>query len=211
MNQPIINGRLKRWNADKGYGFIAVGGDIGDVFIHISALKHMSRPPVIGDVIYFRVNLKSDGKKEAVNANIAGVAALPSAKGSAKNASKRSSNSKPIVYLILLATIGFSAHKFYQPQLDTAPLQQKPESQPLSNSAPSQRRAKPEPEEGYIIIEPIIKPKNKRSTNRYKCEGKQHCSQMRSYQEALFYIKNCPNTKMDGDYDGIPCEKQFGR
>lgn len=38
------------------------------------------------------------------------------------------------------------------------------------------------------------------------CDGRQHCSQMRSRAEAEFFIRNCPNTKMDGDRDGIPCE-----
>ncbi len=41
----------------------------------------------------------------------------------------------------------------------------------------------------------------------YKCEGKQHCSQM-TCKEARFYVKNCPNVKIDGDSDGIPCERQ---
>ncbi len=44
----------------------------------------------------------------------------------------------------------------------------------------------------------------------FSCDGRQHCSQMRSYEEAKFFIRNCPNTKMDGDGDGIPCEQQFG-
>jgi len=45
----------------------------------------------------------------------------------------------------------------------------------------------------------------------YQCDGREHCSQMSSYEEAKFFIENCPNTKMDGDHDGIPCERQFGR
>lgn len=45
----------------------------------------------------------------------------------------------------------------------------------------------------------------------FRCDGRQHCSQMGSYDEALFFLRNCPNTKMDGDGDGIPCERQFGR
>jgi len=45
----------------------------------------------------------------------------------------------------------------------------------------------------------------------YKCDGRQHCSQMKSYEEAKYFIQHCPNTKMDGDNDGIPCERQFGR
>ena len=48
-------------------------------------------------------------------------------------------------------------------------------------------------------------------TPKYRCDGRQHCSQMGSYEEAKFFLRNCPNTKMDGDGDGIPCERQFGR
>ena len=47
------------------------------------------------------------------------------------------------------------------------------------------------------------------NNNKYKCNGRQHCSQMRSCEEATFFIRNCPNTKMDGDGDGIPCERQW--
>ena len=42
----------------------------------------------------------------------------------------------------------------------------------------------------------------------FSCDGRQHCSQMRSCEEATFFIRNCPNTKMDGDGDGVPCESQ---
>jgi hypothetical protein len=45
----------------------------------------------------------------------------------------------------------------------------------------------------------------------YQCDGRQHCSQMGSFEEAKYFIENCPNTKMDGDNDGIPCERQFGQ
>lgn len=45
----------------------------------------------------------------------------------------------------------------------------------------------------------------------FRCDGREYCSQMRSYEEAKFFNDNCPNTKMDGDNDGIPCERQFGR
>jgi len=55
-------------------------------------------------------------------------------------------------------------------------------------------------------------PKNTQAAaNNFSCDGRQHCSQMRSYDEAVFFLRNCPNTKMDGDGDGIPCERQFGR
>ncbi|OCX93157.1 MAG: hypothetical protein BFD77_13500 [Pseudomonas sp. CO183] len=35
--------------------------------------------------------------------------------------------------------------------------------------------------------------------------GGQHCSHMRSYEEAVFFLRNCPPTKMDGGRgDGLP-------
>jgi hypothetical protein len=49
------------------------------------------------------------------------------------------------------------------------------------------------------------------NSHKYQCDGREHCSQMNSYEEAKYFIVNCPNTKMDGDNDGKPCERQFGR
>ncbi len=43
----------------------------------------------------------------------------------------------------------------------------------------------------------------------YQCDGRAHCSQMSSCEEAVYFINNCPNTKMDGDHDGVPCERQW--
>lgn len=40
----------------------------------------------------------------------------------------------------------------------------------------------------------------------YKCDGRRHCSQMRSKEEADWFVKNCPDTMMDGDGDGDACE-----
>jgi len=50
-----------------------------------------------------------------------------------------------------------------------------------------------------------------KSNSTFKCDGRQYCSQMRSYEEAKFFLHNCPDVKMDGDNDGIPCERQFGK
>ncbi len=44
---------------------------------------------------------------------------------------------------------------------------------------------------------------------RFRCDGRQHCSQMRSCEEAKYFLARCPDVKMDGDRDGIPCEEQW--
>jgi hypothetical protein len=43
----------------------------------------------------------------------------------------------------------------------------------------------------------------------FKCDGRTMCPQMTSCAEATYFIKHCPNTKMDGNNDGVPCERQW--
>ena len=40
----------------------------------------------------------------------------------------------------------------------------------------------------------------------FTCDGRQHCSQMKSLAEARYFTRHCPDTMMDGDRDGEPCE-----
>jgi hypothetical protein len=43
----------------------------------------------------------------------------------------------------------------------------------------------------------------------YQCDGRTHCSEMTSCEEAEFFLANCPGVKMDGGGDGVPCERQW--
>lgn len=43
-------------------------------------------------------------------------------------------------------------------------------------------------------------------SSNFTCEGKTRCSEMISCEEAMFYLKNCGLTRLDGDKDGVPCE-----
>ena len=43
----------------------------------------------------------------------------------------------------------------------------------------------------------------------YQCDGREYCSQMTSCEEATWFLRHCPNTKMDGEGDGVPCERQW--
>jgi endonuclease G len=43
--------------------------------------------------------------------------------------------------------------------------------------------------------------------NTQECKGKKTCREMSSCEEAKFYLNNCGVTTIDGDHDGIPCEK----
>ena len=47
--------------------------------------------------------------------------------------------------------------------------------------------------------------------NSFHCDGRIYCSEMTSCEEAKFFLENCPDVRMDGDGDGVPCEKQWCR
>ncbi len=43
----------------------------------------------------------------------------------------------------------------------------------------------------------------------FRCDGRQYCSQMKSCAEAKYFLAHCPGVHMDGDKNGIPCERQW--
>jgi micrococcal nuclease len=43
----------------------------------------------------------------------------------------------------------------------------------------------------------------------HRCDGRTRCTQMRSCDEARYFLKHCPGVQMDGDGDGVPCEQQW--
>ncbi|WP_065204206.1 excalibur calcium-binding domain-containing protein [Shewanella woodyi] len=199
-------GTLVRWNDEKGFGFIKPEtGNGKDVFIHISALKHMARKPVIGDGILFLTEQQTDGKIKAIKANIEGVAVIASTSrhqartthnsrshnSKSHNRHSRQSKSSSVILIPLLVILALGIYGYKRFEALTA----QSNTQTHSTNEPSQQPA--------AKIE-WIQPKE-----TFHCEaGKLHCSQMRSCAEAKFYNRNCPGTKMDGDGDGIPCERQ---
>lgn len=49
------------------------------------------------------------------------------------------------------------------------------------------------------------------ATATQRCDGRTMCSQMTSCAEATWFLNHCPGVKMDGNHDGVPCERQWCR
>ncbi len=47
-------------------------------------------------------------------------------------------------------------------------------------------------------------------TSAWQCGAKRYCSQMTSCAEARYYLTQCGVRSLDGDGDGIPCERLCG-
>jgi Excalibur calcium-binding domain len=59
--------------------------------------------------------------------------------------------------------------------------------------------------------EPEVLPAVEREETQFRCDGRNYCSQMTSCEEATWFIEHCSGAEMDGDGDGVPCEKQWCR
>ncbi len=55
----------------------------------------------------------------------------------------------------------------------------------------------------------LLRPEADPKATSFKCDGRVYCSQMTSCAEATYFLQNCPNVKMDGNRDGVPCERQW--
>jgi len=94
---------------------------------------------------------------------------------------------------ILLALVAFGGWQYYQ--------------QNVSEPAPVETYANVQPDTYFNDQPPPVEaPVYSQPTQSFRCDGRQHCSQMTSREEAEFFVRNCPDTMMDGDHDLNPCE-----
>lgn len=201
METNFYSGRLKRWNDDKGFGFIEPADGKREIFIHISALKRMSRRPAIGDMINYQIHIDNEGKKRAVNAKVEGVAEIQP-KINRKKIRNHNSNKRLSVFfvIVLLMLTAFTFYKdSYKTQLLNRIRDQIIVLQEVYNKVMGTTNVMPEQKKRLVVPEQTT----------YSCNGKVYCSEMTSCEEAKFYLRNCPGTKLDGDGDGIPCESQW--
>lgn len=172
-----IHGTLKKWNDDRGFGFIEIPQRSDEIFVHISAFPRDGVRPKIGEIISFEILKGPDGKIRAENVQRSVV--RPKSKYGEKTAETKKSLKYRIV-LIVVGIIGFIIYKSYATRNYTL---NKPMLDNTQSAIPNQQR--------------------------FYCDGRTHCSQMTSCEEAYYFLRNCPNTKMDGNNDGEPCEQQW--
>ena len=175
------HGTLAKWNEDRGFGFIAPaqGGD--ELFVHVSAFPRDGQRPRPGELVSFETEPGRDGKPKAVRVMRPGQRPAPAPRQ--RHVRARPNRAKELVGtifgLLVIGAIGAIGYSAYTP----------PATEPVAVQAITTRRAPP----------PV----------GFTCDGRTMCSQMTSCAEARLFLKHCPNTKMDGNNDGEPCEMQW--
>jgi uncharacterized membrane protein YsdA (DUF1294 family)/cold shock CspA family protein len=60
-----LQGKITRWDDEKGFGFISWHGDGSSTFVHIKAFDRTSRRPKVGDIVSYAIAKGTNGKSRA--------------------------------------------------------------------------------------------------------------------------------------------------
>jgi len=180
-------GKLKKWNVERGFGFICANDSGQDIFVHISAFPRDGQLPLEGELFSFEVEPDGKGKKHAVRVRRAGASQSAAANSSRTHVSsarhlsrapQKSSWPSKLITMVLLAALAWYGYSRYANRV----VQIEATAQPTAQlPAPSS----------------------------FNCDGRKRCSQMTSCKEAKLFLNNCPGMEMDGNHDGVPCEQQW--
>jgi cold shock CspA family protein len=176
------HGTLKTWNEARAFGFIAPSAGGPDVFVHMSSMPRDGMRPRLGEVLTYEVEAGPDGRSRATRVLRPGNRASVAAASRQRRTGAR--RAKFALVLGVASVIAFVVVDKVGRQAEPRP------SSPITplSDAPASRVAP-------------------RAT--YRCDGRIHCAQMSSCEEATWVLEHCPDTRMDGDGDGVPCESQW--
>lgn len=185
-----MKGKIVRWHDDKGYGFIRTESGEGEIFCHISDFLQRNPRPGLDEQVSFEVVSDGKGRFSAKQIRYLNRERAVSPRYRKKHRKDEESPTSIVqvvlsllVGLLLVSVIGYKAYQYASEKLT--------------------------PKQENTSVKTQVLPEIKRQqpdSSPYRCDGRQHCSQMTSCEEAKWFVRNCSDTKMDGDGDGIPCE-----
>jgi cold shock CspA family protein len=178
------SGVLRSWNDERAFGFIAPTGGGREVFVHLSAFPRGSGTPVAGERLSFDLGEGRDGRPQAlrVQREVLAAAARQVAISAQPTGARRT---VPWLVVLIALLMGGGGYFYW-----------------ANGSARSGERS------SAMGTPAEVKPYASNAST-FRCDGRRFCSQMTSCAEAKYFLQHCPNTEMDGDHDGVPCEQQW--
>ncbi|NOT20276.1 MAG: cold shock domain-containing protein [Sideroxydans sp.] len=203
-----IEGKLTKWNDDRGFGFILPTNGGQEIFAHISAFPASGERPKLGEFVSFNIEIDQSGKKRAMAISYSSRSKnLPHSHYKPERSYKKQNLVSRLipVFLVVLAIYGYG--KFFQNTNDITIDSTNPSQVQLENS-PSSLTI--QTNDNDVVTQPVIEKVSPVTSISFRCDGRIYCSQMTSCAEATFFLTNCPGVKMDGGQsNGIPCESQW--
>ncbi|CAI3802336.1 excalibur calcium-binding domain-containing protein [Rheinheimera sp. MM224] len=192
----LHQGKLRDWNPSKGSGFIQQDKAGPDIRISSSGFRKKPEKLQDGDCIFFQIEVDPQGMPKAVSAYRAGqhFAPAPAVKKPALSSLPFQQLLSVVVTFSILAWLGYQSMHLFNAEAASPAVAGLVETDDEQSTTAS-------------LENPVWPPIQAQQNPQFQCEGKQHCSEMSSCDEARFYLKNCPNVLIDGDNDGRPCER----
>jgi len=202
-----IQGTLLKWDDERGFGYIRTRESRVVLPVVRSEFPRGQRRPQIGDPLSFDVRTGEDGRKQACAvswdvspppadftrpqpaAGTRPVTAPPGARTRAVRARRSAHDAEPspgtLRLLLAVLVLGALISAVWYGSEGSAP--------------PPERPA------GAGAAQPATPPRP------LGCDGRSYCSEMKSCEDAKWLLQHCPDTELDYDGDGIPCEEQLCR
>lgn len=177
------HGTLVDWKDSRGFGFIEPAASTERIFVHVSSFRRSTERPRAGLVVSFDIDVDDSGRKRAINVMRPGDANGMDVERLVESRTESRSSSWLGGLLPVVLVVGALMYFLGQERIASLD-QQRVIPSTLGVRSPSTAES-----------------------TRFRCDGRVHCSQMRSCEEADFFLSHCPGTKMDGDGDGLPCER----
>jgi uncharacterized membrane protein YsdA (DUF1294 family)/cold shock CspA family protein len=88
-----LQGKITRWDDEKGFGFISGYGDGNSVFVHIKAFSRRSPRPEVGDIVSYEMAKGKNGKSRAEKVRFSAKTTLKK-----QSIGNRGSSSFPVLF-----------------------------------------------------------------------------------------------------------------
>src|SRR6185312_15269014 len=119
-----FDGALKKWNAERGFGFIVADQGAQELFVHISAFPRDGRLPAVGELLSFEIEPDRDGRKRAVHVRRQS-AAQPSPAYTTRHKIRRAPKGRHasdfgsrVIGVIMLAALGWYGYTHYASRVE---------------------------------------------------------------------------------------------
>jgi cold shock CspA family protein len=193
-----FQGRITDWQDDRGFGFIVPNGGGPKVFLHFRAMQRGEGRPAGGELVTFE-SVEVPGKGPRAE-KVAYVERNGKGKRAVRNPDETPATrgggwlsvAIAVAVVAALAVLGWQKYREQRRADRVTPAFESP-------GVPPSAAPRPAP-----LAEQIAP-----GSSAYRCDGRTMCSQMTSCDEAKYFLKNCPGVRMDGNGDGIPCERQW--
>ena len=111
-----FQGKIKKWDFERAFGFISPNGSGENVFVHVSTFNSRNQKPQIGALVTYEIKLDIKNRKQAIN-----VKFVNEKKSHRKNTNNISVMNfvKIVIIIVVFAYLFFELYKYKSTSVDS--------------------------------------------------------------------------------------------